>query len=545
MKEKENVMIAWGKPKALRIDIDLIAQYTNYKSSDEIFKLNEKTLVDLDFYSFYKFVDRTSSSVGQQCLYHKLISQSDSKEKLEKQEQSVKFYNSNLDKKLNSQLALKKLANPNDYYFPYLIFSALPERMYNYWIILFLQVAMVLSVVLCFKYPIFFLSIILLFTVNISLHYLHKNRIGNFTVYFSRLTNLSNTLRKILPISNVSEHKQSNLQSDIKHIDKITSQVLFLKTDNLQNSEFGSVFWFVFEIFKIITLSEITVFNKLVDKIRVSRPQIENVCTAIGEIDIAISICSLRDGLPYYSIPTFEKQSKELEVKALYHPLVTDCIANDIALQDKSLLLTGSNMAGKSTFIKAVNLNALSSQVLNTSFTNYYKAPIWKLMTSMNIKDQLEEDSSYYMEEVNSIGQLITCSEESDKRYLFTIDEIFKGTNTIERISTAKAILQYLNKSEHLVLVSTHDIELTKLLQEGFDLYFFQESITDKTLSFDYKIKKGTLEKSNAISILEIVGYPRVITEEARALAEKLKNEKTGERISGICTLCYRTDILQ
>ena len=152
-------------------------------------------------------------------------------------------------------------------------------------------------------------------------------------------------------------------------------------------------------------------------------------------------------------------------------------------------------------------------------------------MTSMKIKDQLEEDSSYYMVEVNSIGQLITCSEESDKRYLFTIDEIFKGTNTIERISTAKAILQYLNKSKHMVLVSTHDIELTKLLQEGFDLYFFQESITDKTLSFDYKIKKGTLEKSNAISILEIVGYPKVITEEARALAEKLKNEKTGERI--------------
>jgi len=376
-KQKEDLIIAWGKPKALRIDIDLIAQYTNYKSSDEIFKLNEKTLVDLDFHNFYKFIDRTSSSVGQQCLYHKLISQSDSKEKLERQEQSVKFYNSNLDNKLNSQLALKKLAKPNDYYFPYLIFSALPERMYNYWIILFLQVAMVLSVVLCFKYPIFFLSIILLFTVNISLHYLHKNRIGNFNVYFSRLTNLSNTLKKILPISNVSEHKQSNLQSDIKHIDKITSQVLFLKTDNLQNSEFGSVFWFVFEIFKIITLSEITVFNKLVDKIRVSRPQVENVFIAIGEIDIAISICSLRDGLPYYSIPTFEKQSNELEVKALYHPLVTDCIANDIALQDKSLLLTGSNMAGKSTFIKAVNLNALSSQVLNTSFTNYYKAPIW------------------------------------------------------------------------------------------------------------------------------------------------------------------------
>jgi len=247
---------------------------------------------------------------------------------------------------------------------------------------------------------------------------------------------------------------------------------------------------------------------------------------------MAISIGSLRTGLPYFSHPTFLEKTKELQVKGLYHPLISDCVSNDIHLKNKSLLLTGSNMAGKSTFIKAINLNILSSQVLNTSFAKTYIAPVWRLMTSMTIKDDLTENSSYYMEEVNSIQNLIKSSEDTDNQYLFTIDEIFKGTNTIERISTAKAILEYLNVNDHLVLVSTHDIELTKMLNEGFDLYYFQESITDQALSFDYQLKKGILRKSNAIKILEISGYPETITEEAKILANKLKNEKTGQKLN-------------
>jgi len=79
-----------------------------------------------------------------------------------------------------------------------------------------------------------------------------------------------------------------------------------------------------------------------------------------------------------------------------------------------------------------------------------------------------------------------------------------------------------------MVLVSTHDIELTKLLQEGFDLYFFQESVAGEALSFDYQLNKGTLMNSNAIKLLEVCGYPKKITDEARVLAAELRDEKTG-----------------
>jgi len=497
--KKKNSSSNLAQTKKQNFNFALIAQYADYKNYKSELSLSEKTLIDLDFHKFFKYVDRTSSAVGQQFLFNKLICQTETKEKIEIQEKLANYYRSNKENKHKSQLILKKLAKSNDYYFPYLIYSELPKRMYNQTIILFLQLTIFSSIIFSFKYPVFLLFAILLIAINLGLHYLHKNRID----------------------------EKETLSIDVKHIDQITSQVLFLKTDNLQNSEFGSIFWFVFELIKILTLGEVVVFNKLVDKINQSRPQIENVYEAIGKIDVAISICSLRDGLPYCSIPIFKENKKEMEVQGLFHPLVIDCIPNDIKLINRSLLLTGSNMAGKSTFIKAINLNALCSQVLNTSFSNYYCAPVWRLKTSMTIKDNLDDKSSYYMEEVESIGKLIECSEDIENHYLFTIDEIFKGTNTIERISTAKAILEYLNRNRHTVLVSTHDIELTKLLEQGYDLYFFQESIKDESLSFDYKLKKGVLEKSNAISILELVGYPDIITDSARTLAKQLKHEKT------------------
>ena len=98
------------------------------------------------------------------------------------------------------------------------------------------------------------------------------------------------------------------------------------------------------------------------------------------------------------------------------------------------------------------------------------------------------------------------------------MDEIFKGTNTIERISGGKAILSYLNKEKHTVLVSTHDIELTELLvKDNYDLYHFSEKIEDNNLFFDHKIKPGKLKTRNAIKILDLYKYPSEIIKEAKS----------------------------
>jgi len=116
----------------------------------------------------------------------------------------------------------------------------------------------------------------------------------------------------------------------------------------------------------------------------------------------------------------------------MIHPLIENCVSNNVDLDGKSMLLTGSNMSGKTTFIRTVAINSLLAQTLHISFAKKFVAPFYKTYTSIRITDDLLDDTSYYLEEVNTIKKLIDVSEDSYP-CLFILDEIFKGTNTIER----------------------------------------------------------------------------------------------------------------
>lgn len=299
--------------------------------------------------------------------------------------------------------------------------------------------------------------------------------------------------------------------------------IAVLRSDKLQDSEFAQVAWYLLELLKIVFLLEVTTYHSIVSQLKAHREDVQALFNFIGEIDLSLSIASLRAATPQHCIPNFNRPAKTFACRGLYHPLVTGCVPNDLKLDRRGLLLTGSNMSGKSTFVRAVNLNALSAQTLNTAFAESYEAPPLGVMTSIRITDDLAEGSSYFMEEVASIGRLLEAARSDGINRLFTIDEVFKGTNTVERIAAAKAILEYLAVAgDDLVLVSTHDLELTELLKETYSLHHFQESIADQQLSFDYKLRPGPLTKRNAIGLLEIAGFPATVVAEARRLAGRV-----------------------
>jgi len=109
---------------------------------------------------------------------------------------------------------------------------------------------------------------------------------------------------------------------------------------------------------------------------------------------------------------------------------------------------------------------------------------------------------------------------------LFILDEVFKGTNTVERISAAKAILSYLNRNDNIVVVSTHDIELADMLEGEYDLYHFTETVENSKLHFDHRIKPGQIRTRNAIKILELANYPAEIISEAREISATLRTAR-------------------
>ena len=135
-------------------------------------------------------------------------------------------------------------------------------------------------------------------------------------------------------------------------------------------------------------------------------------------------------------------KGQKIKTVAISHPLISSCIVNDLSLNNESLLLTGSNMSGKTTFIRSVAINSILAQTINTCFAKEYIAPYFKIYSSIRITDDLLENTSYYLDEVLTMKKLVDASM-LDSPCLFVLDEIFKGTNTVERISGGKAILSF------------------------------------------------------------------------------------------------------
>jgi DNA mismatch repair ATPase MutS len=273
---------------------------------------------------------------------------------------------------------------------------------------------------------------------------------------------------------------------------------------------------------KILFNVEYLMFYSFLEAISKERKNIEKLFVFIGEIDAAISTASLKSSNLKICTPTFN-DTNELNVTEIYHPLIDNCIDNNLHLAKKSMLLTGSNMSGKTTFIRTVAINSILAQTLHFCFADVYSAPYYKVYSSIRITDDLLDNTSYYLQEVLNIKELIDTSNDTNP-CLFVLDEIFKGTNTVERISGGKAILSYLNKEQHTVFVSTHDIELTELLQkENYELFHFSEQIENNKLFFDHKIKKGKLKTRNAIKILELYKYPSEIIRDAKNIEALFK----------------------
>ena len=209
----------------------------------------------------------------------------------------------------------------------------------------------------------------------------------------------------------------------------------------------------------------------------------------------------------------------------VYHPLIEECVPNTLDTFGKSVLLTGSNMSGKTTFIRTVALNMLCALTLDMCFAESFSGRRMRIHSAINLHDNILESQSFYMKEVITVKKMLDESQSS-RHNLFVLDEIFKGTNTPERIAAGKAVLSALAENGNTVFASTHDIELAGLLSNEFDLYHFCEQIEQNRLHFDYLLKQGKLKHRNAIRLLEMEGYPESVIEEANAIVGKLL--KTG-----------------
>jgi len=475
--------------------------------------LSEQTQNDVDLPALFSFLDHTTSRVGQQFLYHRLVNIENNANTLQTLNSQANYFSEHREMRERIQLLLQRLDHPNARYIPRLLNRSLFPR--PAWLPLARldTLLTILLLVTSLFYHLLLLWIWLPLAVNLIIHLRNKNNTYVFLRSFPQLNQLITVTRK-LSAEDIPFDK-SGIAESLKNLKKFQGKFKRLSFGQTGHNEMEQLFYWLLELIKAFFLLEVHTFFGLIRTLENCREDIDSLFRFTGTIDLSISIASLRAMGSPTCTPVFQPPAKALHIRDGYHPLVPDCVTNTLDIEGRGILITGSNMSGKSTFLRTIGVNALTAQALYTCFATEYRAPMLRLYSSIRIDDSLLEGKSYYFEEVNVMGSLIRAAGDGHGLNLYLLDEVFRGTNTVERIASARAILNYLNRQGHVVLVATHDIELSVVLKDQYDLYHFEETFREEELYFDHMLKAGPLRTCNAIRLLELAGYPAEIIREA------------------------------
>lgn len=267
---------------------------------------------------------------------------------------------------------------------------------------------------------------------------------------------------------------------------------------------------------------DILKFNQMLGQVRGHLTQIESLMTVTGQLDASVSIQCYRAFLEQkgqaYCIPVFTPDKKIILQKGV-HPLLEQPVANSVETE-KNVLITGSNASGKSTFLKTVAIAALMAQSVHMVLAQGYQACFFRIYSSMALRDDLLSGESYYMAEIKALKRIMDGAKADEKPVLCFVDEVLRGTNTVERIAASVEILHYMAGQNLLCFTATHDIELTKLLGEVYENYHFAEEFDGTQIYFTYEIRKGEAASRNAIRLLDMIGFEKEITARAERRAE-------------------------
>jgi hypothetical protein len=532
-KARERFSESFGKTKSDSFNFELIERFFRNKDHSDVLQvLSDKTCNDLDFNEFFMFADRTVSKVGQQYLYNTLRTIPLTGEKLSAREKLIEQIAGDTELRLKLQVQIDSLSRENAFYITSLFQDEHLKKPKWFFIVPILSFTCVLSLVMLPFTPQFIFVLLGLYIVNIIIHFWNKRNLYEYAGSIPQLLNLNRTAKELLKTEMLSG-VDPELRDSIRVIDRVRNRMSFFKLEAKLEGDAGIAIWAILEIAKSLFLLEPLLLFGVLGQLDTKRKEIEKVFAFVGYADTLISIASLRKGLDVYCLPELRTAGKVLETSGVYHPLIPDCVTNSIDVEGKSILLTGSNMSGKTSFIRTIGLNAITALTINTCFANRFSLPRFRIFSAIRISDDLMNDRSYYFEEVLTIKEMIGNSR-GEQPALFLLDEIFKGTNTIERISAGKAVLSYLNSGNNIVFVSTHDIELADMLDGTYELYHFSEQVENKTVDFDFRLKTGKLKNRNAIRILEINDYPPEIIAEAIEISRELDLELKGKSVPEI-----------
>ncbi len=232
----------------------------------------------------------------------------------------------------------------------------------------------------------------------------------------------------------------------------------------------------------------------------------------IGHFEALASLAVLAHDHPHWAFPEVKNEEPFFSAVNLGHPLIHQSVrvCNEVSLRQPGTvhIITGSNMSGKSTLLRTVGINLVLAYAGAPVCANELRCSQMSVYTSMRVQDSLEESVSSFYAELKRIKLVIEAARR-EKPLIFLLDEIFKGTNSRDRITGARTVIKNLAQQNVIGFVTTHDLELGALEKEcptQIKNYHFTDEIIDQTITFDYRLKEGVSKTTNALALMKMVG---------------------------------------
>lgn len=528
----EKIKKSWGAVPTREYSWDELEQISAYHKAQpkNSFVIDEITWNDLDMNRIFMLMNQTVSSAGEDYLYAMLHRPEFSEERLKERERLFCFLKKEEKTRIRCQQILTTLRKPRGFSL-YQSIHVEKDCQVGSPIREILSCVLFLASLVAFMivpaYGVF--AFLAVSGINIITYLKGKEEINRYLGGFRSVMQLigcADTLEKA-GISELSEYTK-RLKDCKKALGSFRKgSFLVVNHDGMETGPEAVMLDYI----RMMTHIDLIKFNSMMKAMREHQKEIEEMIEIFGLLDACISIASFRELLPYYCSPKFDSDKKRavLDVENLYHPLILEPVANSIKTT-KAVLVTGSNASGKSTFLKMVAINAILAQTIHTCMATECKMSYFRVMTSMALRDDLESKESYYIVEIKSLKRILDSAKE-ETPLLCIVDEVLRGTNTIERIAASSEILASLCLPHVLSFAATHDIELTYMLEEYYTNYHFEEEVKEDDVKFNYLLKKGRVTTRNAIRLLKMTGYDDSIVEASKNAVVRFEQEGSWKKV--------------
>lgn len=513
--QKKEIRNNWGTiPRENRRQDKEKSLYQSYnRIKDSISaesEIDDITWYDLDLFEVFKQINHTYSSVGSEALYQRLRLFNFDKKDQQKMEDLIDFYAENPETREEIQTIFARLGKKdNNSVVRYLTDES--EK----------DLSSLALFILLGSLPIIGLAIILLGFGRLGLSLLIGSVVFNFIYSAIKRTEIGIELRSMsyLVQSLYTAKKLTKIdhpyRDEIKTLLRPFHSILrFSFVFRVKDNSGASI---LLDYLNMLFMLPFITYHFVYNHIKNHEDEALKLWQLLGNLEAAYAILNYRKTLSLHSKPTFNDQD-HLVAETVYHPLIDAPVPNPVHWT-KNTLVSGSNASGKSTYVKSIAINCILAQTIYTCLATSFSMKRGHVLTSMAVEDDVQAGDSYFVAEIKSLKRVLAKVKTQERCYLF-IDEILRGTNTIERIAASSSIIDWIDDYPSLAFVATHDIELTEILNEQCDNVHFKEKVTDEDgITFDYILQEGPATTRNALLLLQNMEFPESVVQNAQERA--------------------------